>query len=184
MTTLERRHTKARSAGTRRPGRPVAQDRPVHGHPAHGIQDRQQATAPAPVTGARRDTGHAGQAQPRVLVVDDIPVIRAELRALLEDGGLVVVGEASHGAEGIVLAGRLHPDVILMDLRMPILDGIDATRQITGRLAGVRVVMLTAFDDPDLEHAARAAGAWAFLPKGCSAEEICDTMRAAAAAAG
>jgi CheY-like chemotaxis protein len=188
MTTLERRHAMARPsrspttslAGTRQPGRPVGHDRPVHGD-----QERQRAAADqAAGTAARRGTGRAGQAQPRVLVVDDIPVIRAELRALLEDGGLAVVGEASHGAEGIVLAGRLRPDVILMDLRMPILDGIDATRQITARLAGVRVVMLTAFDDPDLEQAARAAGAWAFLPKGCPAEEICERLWAAAADAG
>jgi DNA-binding NarL/FixJ family response regulator len=117
----------------------------------------------------------------RVLVVDDTSSIRTELRLLLEDAGLDVVGEGSHGAEGVMLARELRPDVVVMDVRMPILDGIAATGHITRELPGTRVIVFSAFDDRELEAAARAAGASRFLAKGASAAAIAAAVRDASA---
>ena len=114
---------------------------------------------------------------PRVLVVDDTSSIRTELRHLLEDAGLDVVGEGSHGAEGVMLARELRPDVVVMDVRMPILDGIAATGYITRELPGTRVIVFSAFDDRELEAAARAAGASGFLTKGTSVAAIAAAVR-------
>jgi DNA-binding NarL/FixJ family response regulator len=116
-----------------------------------------------------------------VLVVDDTSSIRTEIRHLLEDAGLTVVGEGSHGAEGVMLARELRPDVVVMDVRMPILDGIAATGYITRELPGTRVVVFSAFDDQELEAAARAAGASGFLAKGASAAAIAAAVRDATA---
>jgi DNA-binding NarL/FixJ family response regulator len=119
----------------------------------------------------------------RVLVVDDTASMRGELRALLEDAGFAVVGEAGHGAEGVMLARELHPDVVVMDVRMPILDGIAATSYVTQQLPTTRVVVFSVFgDDPMLEHAARAAGASCFLVKGASPAAIVAAVRDAARA--
>jgi DNA-binding NarL/FixJ family response regulator len=112
--------------------------------------------------GAPRPTGN------RVLVVDDTASMRTEIRLLLEDAGLDVVGEGSHGAEGVMLARELRPDVVVMDVRMPILDGIAATGYITRELPGTRVIVFSAFEDEQLAEAARAAGAAGFLTKGAS----------------
>jgi DNA-binding NarL/FixJ family response regulator len=111
-----------------------------------------------------------------VLVVDDTPRIRTEIRLLLEDSGLTVVGEGSHGAEGVMLARELRPDVVLMDVRMPILDGIAATSHITRELPDTRVIVLSAFDDQELTAAALAAGASAILSKGASPAEIASAV--------
>ena len=113
----------------------------------------------------------------RVLVVDDASSIRSEIRHLLEDAGLTVVGEGSHGAEGVMLARELRPDVVVMDIRMPILDGIAATGYITRELPNTRVIVFSAFDDHELTNAARAAGASGFLPKGASPAAIADAVR-------
>lgn len=102
----------------------------------------------------------------RVLVVDDNATMRREIRALLEDAGLTVVGEASHGGEGIMLARELRPEVVVMDVRMPILDGIAATGYITRELPDTRVVVFSAFEDQLLAQAAQVAGASCFLIKG------------------
>jgi DNA-binding NarL/FixJ family response regulator len=117
-------------------------------------------------------------AAPRILVVDDAPAMRVALRELLEDAGFAVVGEGADGAEGVALAARLAPDVVLMDLRMPGLNGLEATGQIVAALPGSTVVVFSLFDGPVSEGAALAAGATAFLPKGCPPELICDTLRA------
>jgi DNA-binding NarL/FixJ family response regulator len=116
--------------------------------------------------------------RPRVLVMDDAPAMRVALRELLEDAGFAVVGEGADGAQGVDLALRLAPDVILMDLRMPQLSGLEATRRIVDALPGSAVVVFSLFDGPVSERAALAAGAAAFLPKGCPPEQICDTLRA------
>jgi DNA-binding NarL/FixJ family response regulator len=108
----------------------------------------------------------------RVLVVDDTASMRTEIRLLLEDAGLDVVGEGSHGAEGVMLARELRPDVVVMDVRMPILDGIAATSYITRELPGTRVIVFSAFEDEELAEAARAAGAAGFLTKGASPTAI------------
>jgi DNA-binding NarL/FixJ family response regulator len=112
-----------------------------------------------------------------VLVVDDTSSMRTEIRHLLEDAGLTVVGEGGDGAEGVMLARELQPDVIVMDVRMPILDGIAATGYITRELPNTRVIVFSAFDDHELTNAARAAGASSFLPKGASPAAIAAAVR-------
>ena len=119
----------------------------------------------------------------RVGVVDDQPLIRTGLRTLIDHAAdLELVGEAADGEEGIELARRQRPDVVLMDIRMPVLDGIEATRQITADadLAGVRVVMLTTFDVDDYVHAAIRAGASGFLLKDAAPEDVLDAIRVVA----
>jgi DNA-binding NarL/FixJ family response regulator len=118
----------------------------------------------------------------RVLVVDDSASIRTELRALLEDAGCVVVGEGGHGAEGVMLARELQPNVVVMDVRMPILDGIAATAYLARELPDTRVILFSAFDDPGLADAARTAGASCFLIKGVSPAAIVAAVQDAAGA--
>jgi DNA-binding NarL/FixJ family response regulator len=112
-----------------------------------------------------------------VLLVDDSYSVRTEIRLLLEDAGFTVVGEGSHGAEGVTLARELRPEVVVMDVRMPILDGIAATGYITRELAGTRVIVFSAFDDEDLAEAAEAAGASRFLSKDASPAAIADAVQ-------
>jgi DNA-binding NarL/FixJ family response regulator len=116
----------------------------------------------------------------RVLVVDDTLSIRTEIRLLLEETGFTVVGEGSHGAEGVMLSRELRPDVVVMDVRMPILDGIAATGYITREFPDTRVIVFSAFDDQDLADAALAAGASNFITKGASPAEIAAAVRDAA----
>jgi len=101
----------------------------------------------------------------RVLVVDDQELVRAGFRMILERGGLDVVGEAADGAEAVALAAALAPDVVLMDIRMPVLDGIEATRRIVAARPATRVVVLTTFDLDEYVLAAVRAGANGFLLK-------------------
>ena len=101
----------------------------------------------------------------RVLVVDDQELVRAGFRMILERGGLDVVGEAADGAAAVELAGALTPDVVLMDIRMPVLDGIEATRRIVAARPETRVVVLTTFDLDEYVLAAVHAGANGFLLK-------------------
>jgi DNA-binding NarL/FixJ family response regulator len=136
-----------------------------------------------PGSASERSAGHPAEAAPpgfRVLVVDDTSSIRTEIRLLLEDAGLSVVGEGSHGAEGVMLARELRPDVVVMDVRMPILDGIAATSYITRELPDTRVIVFSAFDDEELAEAARAAGAVGFLTKGASPADIAAAVQDAA----
>jgi DNA-binding NarL/FixJ family response regulator len=121
----------------------------------------------------------------RVLVVDDQEIVRAGFSALLDgQPDLEVVGQASNGAEAVELAGQLVPDVILMDVRMPVLDGLAATREI---LAGVapgetpRVIMLTTFDLDEYVYDALRAGASGFLLKHSSPDELAAAVRIVAA---
>jgi DNA-binding NarL/FixJ family response regulator len=118
---------------------------------------------------------------PRVLLVDDEPRLRAQLGAVLVDYGVVILGEAGTGREGVELACRLRPDVVLMDLRMPELDGIAATRQLSELLPSTAVVMLSAYEDPALMSEARDAGAYAYLIKGCSVSQLVEVIENAAA---
>ena len=121
----------------------------------------------------------------RVLVVDDQEIVRAGFSALLVgQADLEVVGQAADGAEAVDLAGQLAPDVILMDVRMPVLDGLAATRQI---LAGVSpgepppVIMLTTFDLDEYVYDALRAGASGFLLKHSSPDELAAAVRVVAA---
>jgi len=146
-------------------------------------EDRAEGAGPVPgpvpaaAPGTRRQTELESMGSPRVLVVDDTRSMRTEIRHLLEDAGLTVVGEGGDGAEGLMLARELRPDVVVMDVRMPILDGIAATGYITRELPSTRVIVFSAFDDHELTNAARAAGATGFLPKGASPTAIADAVR-------
>ncbi len=116
----------------------------------------------------------------RVLVVDDQDLVRHGLRMILELGGVEVVGEAADGAAAVASADELRPDVVLMDLRMPVMDGVEATRRIVG--AGTSTVLaLTTFDTD--EHVADAirAGAAGFLLKDVTSESLVEAVRRAAA---
>jgi len=95
----------------------------------------------------------------RVLIADDQELVRVGFTMILERAGLSIVGQAADGAEALELALQTRPDVILMDVRMPRMDGIEATRQIVGRLPEVRVVMLTTFDLDRYVYSAVQAGA-------------------------
>ena len=101
----------------------------------------------------------------RVLGVDDQGLVRAGFRMILERGGLDVVGEAADGAAAVAMVEDLAPDVVLMDIRMPVLDGIEATRQVVARRPGTRVVVLTTFDLDEYVLEAVRAGANGFLLK-------------------
>jgi DNA-binding NarL/FixJ family response regulator len=120
----------------------------------------------------------------RLLIADDHPAFRRGLELMLADiDDVEIVGEAGTGVQAVELGARLTPDVILMDLRMPDLDGIEATRQLSrGSRAQVpAVVVLTMFEDDDSVFAAMRAGARGYLLKGAEQDEIVRAIRAAAA---
>ena len=117
----------------------------------------------------------------RVLLADDHRILREGLRRSLEAQGVDVVGEAVDGDEAVDLADALHPDVVLMDVTMPVLDGVEATRRIHQRLPEVRVVMLTMHADEATLARAIRAGADGYLVKDCSTDEIAEMIRLVAA---
>ena len=114
----------------------------------------------------------------RVLIVDDHAIVRKGTRALLAtERDIEVVGEADNGAEAVALAQTLHPSVILMDLVMPRMDGIEATRQITSRQPEVRILVLTSFAADDKVFPAIKAGALGYLLKDSGPEELVQAIR-------
>lgn len=118
----------------------------------------------------------------RVLVVDDDPLVRSALTLMLGGASdLDVVGEAGDGRQGVELALSLRPDVVLMDVRMPVLNGLEATRELHARPDPPRVVVLTTFDADEHVLGALAAGADGFLLKDTPPEEIVAAVRAVAA---
>lgn len=118
------------------------------------------------------------QATIRVLVVDDHTIVRKGTRALLaEVGDIEVVGEAADGREAVDQAEALRPDVILMDLVMPVMDGIEATHKITGSQPDTRVLALTSFAADDKVFPAIKAGALGYLLKHADPEELVDAIR-------
>ncbi|MFD8990359.1 response regulator [Streptomyces goshikiensis] len=118
----------------------------------------------------------------RVLLVDDQPLVRSGLRMLMaHHPDLEVVGEASTGAEAVRLAGEIDPDVVVMDIRMPGMDGIEATRLITAGPAASRVLVLTTFDEDDHVYGALRAGASGFVVKDMELDDILAAVRVVAA---
>ncbi|QIP85760.1 response regulator transcription factor [Streptomyces sp. Tu 2975] len=117
-----------------------------------------------------------------VLIVDDQPMQRFGFRMLLESqDDMTVAGEAGNGAEAVRQAAELHPDVVLMDIRMPGLDGIEATRRIVASGARTRVLIVTTFDLDEYAYKGLRAGASGFLIKDAMPEELLSGIRAVAA---
>jgi DNA-binding NarL/FixJ family response regulator len=118
----------------------------------------------------------------RVLIVDDQPLLRLGFRMIFGAAeGLEVVGEASDGHDALRRLAATRPDVVLMDVRMPGMDGVEATRRITAGDSGARVLVLTTFDLDEYAFAALRAGASGFLLKDVPPEELCQAIRAVAA---
>lgn len=115
-----------------------------------------------------------------IVVADDNDAVRAALRRLMEARGHVVVGEASDGAEAVELVAAAEPDVLLVDLRMPNVDGLEACRRLAKERRRTRIVMLSAYDDDSIARAARELGVHAFLSKGSGAARLCETIDEAA----
>jgi DNA-binding NarL/FixJ family response regulator len=116
----------------------------------------------------------------RVLLADDHRMLREGLRRSLADEGFDVVGEADNGEQAVRLAAELRPDVILMDVSMPEMDGVEATRAIRATDSESRVLMLTMHADKDVLADAIRAGASGYLVKDCSTEEVAEAIRMAA----
>ncbi len=112
----------------------------------------------------------------RLLIADDHALLRDSLKGLLEARGIDVVGEAENGREAVRLAHECQPDVVLMDLRMPEMDGLEATRRLTDELPNVRVLVLTSSDSDDDLFEALKAGAQGYLLKNLEAEEFFELL--------
>src|SRR5579871_2165418 len=115
----------------------------------------------------------------RVVIADDQALVRAGFRMILEsDGGIAVIGEAADGLAAIDIVRRVQPDVALMDVRMPLMDGLEATRRILSNGGDTpRVIVLTTFDLDEYVYAALTSGASGFLLKDVSPEQLVDAVR-------
>jgi DNA-binding NarL/FixJ family response regulator len=118
--------------------------------------------------------------QPRLLLVDDHKLLRQGLRRAVEEAGFDVVGEAGDGEEAVRLAIDLKPDLVLMDVTMPVLDGIEATRRLRLSCPEARVVILTMHGEEETVARALRAGALAYLLKDCSTDQVAETLHAVA----
>lgn len=113
-----------------------------------------------------------------VLIANDQTLMREGLQTLLElSPGICVVGQAGDGEEAVALTRELRPDVVLMDVRMPVMDGVEATRRIRRELSDTQVIILSAFDDDEYIFEGLAAGAMGYLLKDVSSEELADAIR-------
>ncbi len=123
--------------------------------------------------------GPSAKTATRVVIADDHPMMRAGLRERLAkaDAGIEVVGEASDGEEAYELAGRLRPDVVLMDIAMPGMNGIEATRKIKADCPGVAILVLTAYDDEQYIYALIDAGAAGYLLKTTDGTALADAVQ-------
>ncbi len=117
----------------------------------------------------------------RIVVADDHTMLREGLRRSLAGQGYDVVAEAANGEEAVSLATQLLPDIVLMDVTMPVLDGLGATRRIRAECGQVRVIVLTMHADPKLVGEAAEAGAHGYLVKDCTTQDIVDAISAAMA---
>jgi DNA-binding NarL/FixJ family response regulator len=118
---------------------------------------------------------------PRLLLVDDHKLLREGLRRAVEEAGFDVVGEAGDGEEAVRMATALRPDLVLMDVTMPVLDGIEATRRLRLSAPDARVVILTMHGEEETIDRALRAGAAAYLLKDCSSDQVAQTLHAVAA---
>ncbi|WP_327308424.1 response regulator transcription factor [Streptomyces sp. NBC_01298] len=118
-----------------------------------------------------------GAASPRVIIADDQELVRTGFRMILTARGIDVVGVAADGVEAVSEVRRLRPDVVLLDIRMPRLDGLEAARQILTEAPECRVIMLTTFDLDQYVYAALAAGASGFLLKDVTPEHLANAVR-------
>jgi two-component system, NarL family, response regulator DegU len=116
-----------------------------------------------------------------VLIADDHQLLRQALRRAMEDAGLVVLGEAGDGAEAVLLVNELRPELVIMDVTMPVLGGIEATRRVHAAHPDLPIVVLTMHDEDALREEALRAGASAFLTKDSSMQEVVATAIATAA---
>ncbi|HEX5248194.1 MAG TPA: response regulator transcription factor [Gaiellales bacterium] len=116
----------------------------------------------------------------RLLLADDQEMVRTGFRLILELAGMEVVGEAADGREAVELCRRLAPDVVLMDVRMPVMDGIEATRQIAAAAPQTRTLILTTFDQDENVYRALEAGASGFLLKDAGRERLVDAIETVA----
>ena len=116
----------------------------------------------------------------RVLLADDHQMLRQAVRRALEESGLNVIAEAADGGEAVELVQALSPDVVLMDVSMPVLDGIEATRRISATGSRAQILILTMHDEDALRARAIRAGAAGFLTKDCELREVVDAVRAVA----
>ena len=147
--------------------------------PLGAAPERDRGASDAELPADRPQAARAGERTPRVLLVDDSSAMRRVLRGLLEDAGIPVVGEAVDGAHGVEQAVTLRPDVVLMDWRMPHLDGLAATARIRQQLPEVQVVMFSSAEGVGGGILARQAGASAFVAKGSPPEQLCAAVLAA-----
>lgn len=138
----------------------------------------EHSCADGPLSGEARCEGSSGAATTWVIIADDHPLMRAGLRERLArtDTGIEVVGEASDGQEAYELAGRLRPDVVVLDISMPGVNGIDATRKIKAAWPEIGVLILTAYDDEQYVYALIDAGAAGYLLKTAGGSEIADAV--------
>jgi DNA-binding NarL/FixJ family response regulator len=121
----------------------------------------------------------------RVLIADDQPLVRAGLRKIFDaDPGLEIVDEAPNGLAAVESARRLRPDVVVMDIRMPVLDGLEATRRLTADAGGERILILTTFDLDEYVYEALRAGASGFMLKDAPAEDLIAAVRIVAGGEG
>ncbi|MBI3647687.1 MAG: response regulator transcription factor [Actinobacteria bacterium] len=138
-----------------------------------GVLDASLDEAPVEILQAVRDPG---EPRVRVLIAEDDERVRGALGQMLETLGFCVIGRVGDGEEAFQLACCLCPDVVLMDLRMPVMDGITATKLIRSRDPRVQVVMNSAYKDEGLEQEARQSGAAGYLEKGAAPWQILSTL--------
>jgi DNA-binding NarL/FixJ family response regulator len=117
----------------------------------------------------------------RVLIVDDHGVFRSGLKAVINhQADMEVIGEAEDGAKALVMTRELLPDVILMDVKMPVMDGAEATSRILAEMPGMKILALSIYDDDEFMAGMMRAGALGYILKGCDSEELSDAIRKAA----
>jgi CheY-like chemotaxis protein len=142
-----------------------------------GSPPRAYPTSATPGDHGGKEGGHGGPPL-RVLLADDHRIVREGLRLLLSDEPDVeIVGEAAHGREAVDLALRLEPDVVIMDVSMPLIDGDEATRQIKEHLPGTRVIALSTYNKPETIEKMYKAGAESYVLKTASPEELLTAIR-------